>query len=96
MSTDKVIKRASRHVSGRLHQKLRLSERDLWLLEGLAKMRFLTTSQISKLYFNGARWYPQKRLRNLFDAGLVKTWVRSLAEENIYSITRRGLAAIEG
>src|SRR5262249_5747231 len=71
------------------------TERDIWILEALAKMRFLTTSQLAKLYFNGSPWYPNKRLRRLLDAGLVKAWVRNLAEENIYSITRSGLAAGE-
>jgi hypothetical protein len=58
-------------------------------------MRFLTTSQLSKLYFGGSRWYPNKRLRNLLDAGLVKVWVRSLSQENIYSVTRSGFGAVE-
>src|SRR5262245_19086234 len=75
--------------------RMRLTERDRWLLEGLAIMRFLTTSQIAKVYFNGSRWYPNKRLRNLLDAGFVKVWVRNLSEENVYSITKSGLATIE-
>jgi|RhiMetdeSRZDD1v2_1073273.scaffolds.fasta_scaffold832397_1 Replication-relaxation len=81
-------------MRGSPRQRLRLAERDLWILEGIAQMRFLTTSQLSKLYFDGARWYVNKRLRNLLDAGLVKVWVRNLAEENIYSITPSGLSAI--
>ncbi len=86
--------RTPRTVRGKPRHKLRLLERDLWILEGLAKMRFLTTGQITRLYFNGSPWYPNKRLRNLLDEGLVKTWVRNLAEENIYSITRSGVAAL--
>jgi hypothetical protein len=58
-------------------------------------MRFPTTSQLASLYFNGSRWYPNKRLRNLLDAGLVKAWVRTLSEENVYSVTRTGIRAIE-
>src|SRR5215471_17254559 len=90
-----MAERTRRTMRGSPRQRLRLAERDLWLLEGLAKMRFLTTSQIAKLYFNGSPWYPNKRLRNLLDAGLVRAWVRNLVEENIYSITRSGLEAIE-
>jgi len=87
--------RNKRTIPRSLLGKIRVTERDVWLLEGLAKMRFLTTSQLAKLYFNGSQWYPNKRLRNLLDAGLVKAWVRSLATENVYSITRSGIAAIE-
>jgi len=90
-----MAQRLKRTMRGNPGSKLRLVERDLWLLEGLAKMRFLTTRQLGKLYFNGSRWYPNKRLRRLLDAGLVKAWVRNLAEENVYSITRSGFAAIE-
>src|SRR5437773_4890607 len=90
-----MAKRTSRMMRGNPRRKLRLAERDVWILEGIAQMRFLTTSQLSKLYFNGSRWYPNKRLRNLLDAGLVKAWVLNLAQENIYSITRAGLSAIE-
>src|SRR5262245_25339557 len=86
--------RTRRTMRGTPCQTLRLVERDLWILEGIAQMRFLRTSQLSKLYFNGSRWYANKRLRNLLDAGLVKVWVRNLAEENIYSITPSGLNAI--
>jgi len=68
----------------------RLTERDVWLLEALAKMRFLTTGQISGLGFGGSRWAANKRLRKLLDAGLVRVWVRHLAEENVYSIDRMG------
>src|SRR5262245_48229818 len=87
--------RTRRTMRGTPCQTLRLVERDLWILEGIAQMRFLRTSQLSKLYFDGVRWYANKRLRNLLDAGLVKVWVRNLAEENIYSITRCGLDVIE-
>jgi hypothetical protein len=73
-----------------LHR-IRPNERDVWILEGLAKMRFLTTSQMGKLYFGGSRWSANKRLRKLLDAGLITVWVRSLSQDNIYSLTRKGL-----
>ena len=67
-----------------------LTERDIWLLEALAKMRFLTTGQIAVLGFEGSRWAANKRLRKLLDGGLVCAWVRHLAEENVYSVDRMG------
>ena len=74
----------------------RATERDRWLLESLGKMRFLKTGQVAKLGFEGSRWAAHKRLRKLLDAGLVRVWVRSLAEENIYSLTRRGARLAAG
>lgn len=68
----------------------RATERDGWLLESLGKMRFLTTGQVARLGFGGSRWAAHKRLRKLLDAGLVRVWVRSLADENVYSLTPRG------
>src|SRR5262249_8079348 len=93
--TTNMTMRARRTVRSSKVCKLRVTDRDLWLLEGLAKMRFLTTGQLAKVYFNASRWYANKRLRNLLDAGFVKAWVRNLAEENIYSITRSGVASVE-
>jgi len=66
----------------------RLTERDRWLLEALAKMRFLTTSHVATLIFGGSRCAANKRLRRLLDAGWVRAWVRSLSEDNVYSLTR--------
>ena len=72
----------------------RLRESDYWLLEALAKMRFLKTSQITKL-FQKSRWTTNKWMRKLVDAGLVRVWVRSLAEENIYSLDRAGARMLQ-
>ncbi|MGH7307086.1 MAG: replication-relaxation family protein [Candidatus Rokuibacteriota bacterium] len=55
-------------------------------------MRFLTTSQLARLGFGGSRWAANKRLRKLLDGGLVRVWVRDLARDNVYSLTRRGAA----
>lgn len=71
-------------------RRLRITERDRWLLEALGKMRFLTTAQLARLAFNGSRWAANKRLRKLLDAGLVRVWLRSLSEENVYSLTLAG------
>jgi protein involved in plasmid replication-relaxation len=70
---------------------VRMTERDVWILEALTKMRFLTTSQMAQLFFDGSQWSANKRLRRLFDAGVVQVWMRSLAQENVYSVTQRGL-----
>lgn len=66
----------------------RLMERDRWLLEALAKMRFLTTTQVAKLFFGASRAAANKRLRRLLDGGWVRAWVQSLSEDNVYSVTR--------
>ncbi len=64
--------------------------RDAWLLEALGKMRFLETRQLARLAFGGSRWAANKRLRKLLDGGLVRVWVRDLARDNVYSLTRAG------
>jgi hypothetical protein len=73
---------------------MRVTPRDLELLEAVGKLRFTTTSQLARLYFH-SRSGANKRLRKLLDAGLVKVWVRQLAEENVYSLTREGLKALD-
>jgi predicted transcriptional regulator len=62
----------------------------MWLVEALAKMQFLTTRQIASLLFNGSRSAANKRLRTLFDTGLIRVWVRSLNMDNVYGLTQRG------
>ena len=88
--------RHSRSARRREAVSIRLQDRDRWLLEGLAKMRFLTTGQLARLYFKGSRWAANKRLRKLLDAGLVRVWVRGLAQENIYSLDRAGTKVLDG
>lgn len=69
---------------------VRRTDRDRWLLEALAKMRFLTTGQLARLAFDSSRWAARKRLRKLLDGGLVRVWLRDLAKDNVYSLTRAG------
>jgi hypothetical protein len=76
-------------------REFRVTERDLWILEALTKMKFLTTGQFATLFFADSKWSTNKRLRKLLDAGLVRVWIRSLSMENVYSITRSGLSAVE-
>jgi hypothetical protein len=73
---------------------MRVTSRDLELLEAVGKLRFTTTSQLARLYFH-SRSGANKRLRKLLDSGLVKVWVRQLAEENVYSLTRDGLKTLD-
>ena len=68
----------------------RRTERDLWVIEALGKMQFLTTRQIARLLFNGSRSAANKRLRTLFDAGLIRVWLRSLTVDNVYGLTPLG------
>ena len=79
-------RRSPRGAVSERPSEVRITERDTWILEALAKMRFLTTSQLAQLYFGSSRWSANKRLRRLLDSGLVKVWVRSLSEDNIYSL----------
>src|SRR5260370_30770587 len=74
--------------------RVRHTGRDLELLEALGKLRLTTRSQLARLYFN-SRSGANKRLRKLLDSGLVKVWVRQLAEENVYSLTREGLKTLD-
>jgi hypothetical protein len=53
-------------------------------------MRFLTSWQIAQLFFGGSRSAANKRLRTLFDAGLLRVWVRSLNLDNLYSLAPAG------
>jgi hypothetical protein len=72
---------------------VRLRARDLEILLALAKMRLLKTSDIARLFF-GAVGTTQKRLRKLYDAGLVKAAAPDLAAENRYALTRLGDALL--
>lgn len=87
--------RGSRRHRGRTERSVRnteleLQDRDHWLLNGIGRLRFATTSQVIRLGFAKTRACASKRLRRLFDAGLVRVWMRSLESENIYSLTSAG------
>ncbi len=74
---------------------IRVTDRDLWILEALGKMRFLRTKQLARLFFDGSRSAANKRLRRLFDHSLVKVWITGLADDNLYSLTTRGRSQLE-
>lgn len=71
-------------------RRVRLTERDLWILEAAAKMRFLTTRQLGRLHFEGSRSAANKRLRGLLDGGFLRVWIRDLAQDNVYSLALQG------
>src|SRR3989442_7959764 len=81
----------TRRTMRRLDQSLsRLTDRDLWILEALGRMRFLTTKQLARLAFGSSNLAANKRMRRLLNSGLVRAWVRDLARDNIYGLTEIG------
>jgi Replication-relaxation len=84
--------RATRRLEPR---PIRIQERDCFILGALAKMRFLTTTQIASLAFTESRWAAYKRLRKLLDAALVRVWLRSLNHENVYSLAHASVKLVE-
>ena len=88
-------RRSPRGAVTKRSSEVRVTERDTYILEALTKMRFLTTSQLARLFFGSSRWSANKRLRTLLDFGLVKVWVRSLSEDNIYSLAAPGLRLLK-
>src|SRR5262245_39691474 len=73
----------------------RPTDRDRAIIESVAKLRFATTSQLAALHMRRSRSAANKRLRLLFDRGLLRVWLRTLNSDNLYSITRRGLGILE-
>lgn len=57
-------------------------------------MLLLSTSMLTRLFFD-SKGTCQKRMRKLFDEGLVRPLVIDLAAENRYAITRLGYALVE-
>ena len=88
--TSALVRRRQARAVPAADRPFRFTERDEWILEALAKMRFLTTDQIAELGFQRSRSAANKRLRKLLDAGLVQVWVESLAAPNVYGLTRAG------
>ncbi|MGH7489863.1 MAG: replication-relaxation family protein, partial [bacterium] len=86
-----MTRRASRRHRRAEKCALRLTKRDPWILEDLAKMRFATTGQLARLHFGESRSAANKRLRRLLDAGLVRVWVPRLDGENIYGLASPGM-----
>jgi hypothetical protein len=84
-------KRRTRRTDRRLPSNgLRLTPRDLELLQATGRLRFATTAQLARLVFNGSVWAARKRLRRLLDAGLIRCWVPRLEAPNIYALAPGG------
>ncbi len=66
--------------------------RDIEILESLAWAGLLSTTQILRLHFR-ARRRAQRRLRELFDHGLVRAHLQgdALERENVYTLSPQGL-----
>lgn len=67
----------------------RVQSRDVDVLMALAKMRLLRTSDLTRLFFD-AKGTCQKRMRKLFDEGLVRAIVTEVSDENRYALTPMG------
>ena len=92
---DAPVTRASRTVRIGRTVKVQINERDRWMLDALARMQFLTTRQIARLLFSGSLSPARRRLRKLFDAGLIRVWIRSLNADNVYSLTPQGRQVLQ-
>jgi hypothetical protein len=85
-----MVKRARRAEARRERGEIRLTPRDIEILEAIGRMRYVTTAQLARLSFAGSQWAARKRLRRLLDAGCLRCWVPRLDAPNIYALTRRG------
>lgn len=87
--------RRARRYEGAIGRRVLVTARDLEVIGAVGKLRFATTSQLARLYFKGSRWAANKRLRKLLDAGLMRVWVRSLSDENVYTLRQRALTVLD-
>jgi DNA-binding MarR family transcriptional regulator len=73
-----------------------LTERDAALLRSLAKMRFLTSTQVRRLHFPSEPT-ALRRIRRLEEAGLVTRMASPTVPSQLVSLTAQGLAtAVDG
>jgi len=84
------VRRARRTEARRERGALRLTPRDIEVLEATGRMRYVTTPQLARLLFGGSQWAARKRLRRLFDAGCLRCWSPRLEAPNVYALTLRG------
>jgi hypothetical protein len=71
-----------------------IQERDVWLLEATAKLRFVQTADLAKLYFADSTEAASKRVRKLAKAGLMQVWEKAHEQKHVYTITRAGLRTV--
>jgi len=94
LDTETKSQRRSRFKRAPLPNSLtRVQQRDIEILEALYSYRFLTTSQIESLFFNTKK-RAERRLRKLYDAGLVDRIFRPVvvgSAEIIYVLSGYGV-----
>src|SRR5712692_3333205 len=74
----------------------RITERDVRLLAKLGVCRWLTTTQVKRLYFPRATLNAvQKRLRKLSDAGYLRSHREHLTAEAIHAVGPKGKSLVE-
>ena len=86
-------KRVSRYSRQAEHAQIRIQERDIEILKALYSYRFLTTSQITALFFNTKK-RAEHRLRKLYDAELIGRIFRPVifgSAEVIYVLDKVGV-----
>ena len=71
-----------------------IQDRDIWLLEAIAKMRFIQVANEAKLHFDGSADAAGKRLRRLEKAGLVQKWEKAYNQKHVYAVTPAGLRTV--
>src|SRR5713226_9367726 len=75
---------------------VRLTDRDLRMLDKLAVCRWLATAQIQRLYFPEATLNAvQKRLRKLSDTGYLRSHREHLTAEAIHAVGPKGKPLVE-
>lgn len=89
------MKRRQKRAERNREKKIFLMSRDFNILWALARMGSLRTQDLGRLFF-GSGSGANKRLRVLFDAGLIEVSVASLAQENVYTLAPKGKEALQG
>jgi len=67
----------------------RLGERDIRIMQGLARMKLARTTMLQRLYF-GDRSTASRRLAKLVALKLANVFVPHLNSENVYGLSERG------
>lgn len=75
--------------------KVVLTERDVAILYAVGRSRVLRTRDVARLFF-GSRGTTNDRLRKLFVTGYLRSHLRALADDNLYTLTEKGRQAVVG
>ena len=70
-----------------------VTKRDVEVLTLIGLCKFMTTAQVARAIFPSED-RCRRRLRRLFDAGLVAVTLGDSASPNLYSLTKQGVAAV--